>query len=98
MPDLKKRLLDSVVVASPEDSAAFFKDGTQDRWGETLSGEDSPIPGKSLTYINDGKFVKFGASEDYRDKAVLGEALHTLKTVDPDRWNRMKSSALKSPE
>jgi len=98
MADLRNKLLGSVVVATPEDSAAFFKNGVHDRWGETLTGEDSPIPGKTLVYVNDGKFVKHGAAEDYRDKAVLGEALHMLKAVDPDRWNRMRLSALKSPE
>ena len=92
---LKKSLLSGATVATPEQSSAYFKPNDA-RWGETLRGGDSPT-GKPIILINDRKFLDAGVT-NYRDKAIMGESLHLLKEVDPNRHKRLLDSALSSPE
>lgn len=93
VPNLKDRLMAAVTVATPEESAKYFSKGANDsRWGETLKGEDSPTS-RTTIMINDAKFKASGVGEAYRDKAILGELLHSLSDVDPERYQRLLGSA-----
>lgn len=89
---LRERLRQAAYVATPEESAGYFEEDDE-RWGETLQGGDSPT-GFPMIYINDAKFQSAGAAEDYREKAALAESLHLLKSVEPERYKRLKTSAL----
>ena len=95
MPDLFERLRKNVEVATPEQSKEFFKENDF-RWGETLTGEDSPT-GKPLIFINDEKFQQAG-STNFRDKAIKGESLHLLKDVAPNDYARLRIAANNDPE
>ncbi len=88
---LKERLLSSVNIAS-DPSTEFEPDDF--RWGETKfeEAEDKPT-----VYINHAKFQAAGAS-GYEDNMLLGESLHNLKNVDPERYNRLKRAAADSHE
>ena len=88
---LKERLLSSVNIAS-DSSTEFEPDDF--RWGETKFEEAEDRP---TVYINHAKFQAAGA-EGYEDKMLLGESLHNLKNVDPERYNRLKKAAAQSHE
>ena len=92
--DLKKKLLESIEVIESE---GFDFQG---HWAETLQGEDriNPSGNKAQVLINDAKFRQAGAGPGYRDKMPLAESLHNLKTIDPERYNRMEKSALSDPD
>jgi len=88
---LRERLLSSVNLAT-DSSTEFEPDDF--RWGETRfeEAEDKPT-----VYINHAKFQAAGA-EGYEEKMLLGESLHNLKNVDPERYNRLKKAAAQSHE
>ncbi len=88
---LKERLLSSVNIAT-DPSTEFEPDDF--RWGETRFDEAEDKP---TVYINHAKFQAAGAS-GYEDKALLGESLHNLKNVDPERYDRLKKAAGQSHE
>jgi len=88
---LRQRLLSSVNIAT-DPSTEFQPDDR--RWGETKFEEADDKP---TVYINHAKFQAAGA-EGYEDKMLLGESLHNLKNVDPERYNRLKKAAGKSHE
>jgi len=93
LKSLRDRLLEGVEVVSPDQSSLYFTEDDQ-RWAETQLGEDSPT-GQDRILVNDRKFESAGA-QDYRDEVVLGESLHRLKTVDPERYERMYNTAQQS--
>ena len=92
-----RRLLSKATVATPEESAEFFKGS--DKWGETLTGTDSPT-GKPIIYINDGMFAKYGAplTPEGREKAALSESIHLMKDEYPEEYNDLLNRAKKDPE
>ena len=88
MPDnLRERLIAAVQRADPDSEAAFFSPDDM-RWAETTIDDDVPT-----VYINHAKFRGAGA-EGYEDKMMLGEALHVLKRVDPERYERLYQAAM----
>ena len=88
-------LLGTARVATEDESAAFFRPDDF-RWGETLTGDDSPYD-QPLIHINDRKFKDAGVS-DYRQKAALAESLHLLKNERPKYYNNLIDTALADPE
>jgi len=68
--------------------------GDNDGWGEVFTGGDSPI-GRPVIAINDEKFKKSGAGPGYREKMTLFESMHLLKDVEPVRYNRILTKALR---
>jgi hypothetical protein len=48
-------------------------------------------------YINDAKFKRFNAGPNYRKEVLLGEGLHLLKEIDPERAERLYQSAISDP-
>jgi hypothetical protein len=83
-----------IVESDDEFSATDF------RWAETKQGEDraDQSDNKAEVYINHKAFEASGVSPEYIDKMMLAESLHNLKTVDPERYKRLKDAALSSPE
>lgn len=93
--NLRDELLGSVRVM---DSAGEF--GEKDfRWAETKMGEDRANQDDDLAeiYINHQMYQGAGA-KGYEEKVVLGEALHNLKNIQPERYNRMEQDALADPK
>lgn len=89
--NLKQRLLSSVrQVDDPEEFAE-----NDFRWAESKGGEDrgDQADEKMEIYINRAKFEAAGAS-NYEEKVILGESLHNLKNIEPERWQRMEDAAL----
>ena len=93
---LRNALFSSVTRATPEQELAEFQQNDE-RSAETKIGDDRPT-GNPLVFINERKMREAGASGDFVEKMMQGEALHNLKNVDPDRYKQLKRSALGSPE
>tara|TARA_R110000851_G_scaffold331903_1_gene506881 strand:+ start:528 stop:1139 length:612 start_codon:yes stop_codon:yes gene_type:complete len=91
---LLEKLRSGAVISSPEASAIFFGDKPLEdkRWAETAIGEDSPT-GETTIFVNDAKFKDAGAGANYRPKIVLGEQLHILKNVAPERYQKLLKAA-----
>ena len=97
MSDFKTKFYSAIneAVVSPEEAQQEF--GEKDfRWAETKIGGDSPT-GKPQIYINDAKFKKFNAGPDYRKEMLIGEGLHLIKEIDPERAERLYQSAVTDP-
>jgi len=97
MPDFKTKFYKAIeeAVVSPEEASQEF--GEEDfRWAETRMGEDSPT-GRPQIYINDSKFQKFNAGPNYKKEMLIGEGLHLLKEIDPERAERLYQSAVNDP-
>lgn len=89
--NLKQRLLSS--VRQVDDPEEFVENDF--RWAESKGGEDrgDQSDEKMEIYINRSKFEAAGAG-NYEDKVILGESLHNLKNVEPERYERMEQAAL----
>jgi len=75
--------------ASPEENKEMFKDGARDfRWGETRDNK---------YYINHEKFKTVNPGPDYENEMLFGEALHNLKEIAPERYERIYASAINDP-
>jgi len=99
---LKERLLASVSIAPPETVAQFNfvnPDTGAENWGDVMRGEDriDPPDDRPQVFINDKAFEAAGAGPNYREKVILGESLHNLKNIDPERYDRMEKAALSDP-
>jgi hypothetical protein len=99
---LKERLLASISVAPPETVEKFnfrHPETGKENWGDTMFGEDriDPPDDRPQVFINTKAFEAAGASPAYFDKVVLGESLHNLKHIDPERYDRMEKAALADP-
>jgi len=99
---LKERLLASVSVAPPEtvQQFNFVNPNTgKETWGDVMRGEDriDPPDDRAQVFINDKAYEAAGAGPNYREKAILGESLHNLKHIDPERYDRMEKAALADP-
>lgn len=95
-PGLKTRLLSSIQVASDEENFAQFTDDDF-RASEFKTPESTHVGSgeKPKIFLN----VKRGIPSDAaREKMVLGESLHNLKNVDPDRYRKLQQAALSSSE
>jgi hypothetical protein len=91
---LKQRLLGSVrLVDDPNEFAE-----NDFRWSEAKGGEDrgSQLDDLMEIYINRAKFEAAGAT-NYEEKVILGESLHNLKNIEPERYDRMEQAALSDP-
>ena len=98
MSDFKTKFYSAIKEAevSPEEAKQEFKkDDT--RWGETKMGEDSPT-GKSQIYINHDRFKRFNAGPNYRKEMLIGEGIHLLKELDPERAEQLYQSAINDPD
>jgi hypothetical protein len=97
---LVQRLLGSINIASDEEIEEEFSPNDF-RWGETKMGDDSPSD-KPTVYINKKKFAEELGQEELTEeqinKYILGESLHNLKGVDPERYDRLYRSAMGSPK
>jgi len=97
MSDFKTKFYSAIneAVVSPEEAQQEF--GEEDfRWAETKIGDDSPT-GKPQIYINDAKFKRFNAGPNYRKEMLIGEGLHLIKEIDPERAERLYQSAVTDP-
>jgi len=97
-PSLKEKLLESVAVASDEESEKEFNDADF-RWMETKIGEDSPNK-KPTVFINKKKFEEaFGEplTQDQINKYILADSLHNLKNVSPETYKSLYDAA-QNPE
>ena len=97
MSDFKTKFYSAIneAVVSPEEAQQEF--GEEDfRWAETKIGGDSPT-GKPQIYINDAKFKRFNAGPNYRKEMLIGEGLHLIKEIDPERAERLYQSAVTDP-
>mgnify|MGYP005997853117 CR=1 FL=1 len=97
MSDFKTKFYSAIneAVVSPEEAQQEF--GEEDfRWAETKTGYDSPT-GKPQIYINDAKFKRFNAGPNYRNEMLIGEGLHLIKEIDPERAERLYQSAVTDP-
>jgi len=82
--------------ATDEESAAEFKEGDF-RWGETKLSEDSPT-GKPKIYINHKKFKNDpNTGKNYEREMLIGEGIHLLKDIDPERADRLYKTAISDP-
>jgi len=95
MPSLQEKLLTGVEIATETQGKEFFSEDDS-RWGETLTGEDSPT-GRPIIFINDEKLRNAGA-KNFRKKMVALESIHRLKDVEPERYQRLFDAAVSSPE
>jgi len=90
--NLKQQLLGSVQRASPQDEQGFFNPNDM-RWGETLPD--------GTVHLNTQKFAqalpKYHQNR-YQPKMMLGESLHNLKKVAPERYERMYQAAMSDPK
>jgi len=94
-PSLKERLANSVEVMSEPASRAYFDKGRDDqRWGETVSGDNYQTHAKPKVYLNTAKWEANKAGEGWRDKAILGETIHQLKNIEPQMYTRLEDAAL----
>ena len=58
------------------------------RWGETKLGDDSPT-GRPKIYINHNKFKNDpNTGKNYEREMLIGEGIHLLKDIDPERADR----------
>ena len=101
---LSSMLPEGVVLATPEQSREQFPKGAaEDRWGETLLLEDSPIGTTGTVYVNWEKLQQqkdAGELEDVNrsaQKLVKGELNHLLKIHNPDFFEDMLNTALADP-
>tara|TARA_R100000656_G_scaffold72136_3_gene53895 strand:- start:1584 stop:2189 length:606 start_codon:yes stop_codon:yes gene_type:complete len=104
---LAQQLRDSVNVATDKEIEEEFSP-KDFRWGETKFDRSEPenygdvSTEKPKVYINKKKFAKeLGQKEltkEQMNKYILGEALHNLKGVDPERYDRLYRSAMGSPK
>jgi hypothetical protein len=89
---LISRILNAITnrKASSEENREMFKDGADDfRWGETRDNK---------YYVNHEKFKSSDSGPDYEREVLFGEALHSLKDLDPERYERIYNSAMNDPE
>ena len=104
---LAQQLKNSVNVATNKEIEEEFSPNDF-RWGETKFDRNEPenygdtVKNKPKVYINKKKFAEeLGQEEltkEQMNKYVLGESLHNLKDVDPERYNRLYRSAMGSPK
>lgn len=92
---LRERLLSGVYVTPPGSWKKYM--GDNEGWGEVFTGGDSWLD-RPVVAINDEKFQSHGVSSSYRDKMVLMETMHTLKDVDPVRYNRLYTKAIRDKD
>ena len=88
--------IQEAVVANHEENSMEFKDDDF-RWAETKLGEDSPT-GKPRIYVNHKKFMENKAGRNYLDEMLLGEGLHLIKEIDPERAEKLYEAAVNDPE
>tara|TARA_R100001510_G_C7559104_1_gene139828 strand:- start:112 stop:675 length:564 start_codon:yes stop_codon:yes gene_type:complete len=82
--------------ATDEEMAEEFKEDDF-RWGETKIGDDSPT-GKTKIYINHDKFKNDpNTGKDYEREMLIGEGIHLLKEIDPERADRLYKIAISDP-
>lgn len=89
---LISRILNAITnrKASSEENREMFKDGADDfRWGETRDNK---------YYVNHEKFKSSDSGPDYEREVLFGEALHSLKDLDSERYERIYNSAMNDPE
>tara|TARA_R110000851_G_C12803798_1_gene537743 strand:- start:43 stop:648 length:606 start_codon:yes stop_codon:yes gene_type:complete len=104
---LAQQLRNSVNVATDKEIEEEFSPNDF-RWGETKFDRSEPenygdiVKDKPKVYINKKKFAEeLGQEEltkEQMNKYVLGESLHNLKDVDPERYDRLYRSAMGSPK
>ena len=94
---LRQRLVDSVDVMSPEVSRLFFGPNDNVRWGESKFQDNWRTFSRPRVYINDRRFREHDVSPAYREKAIFGEALHNLKFLEPQLYDRLEKAALSHP-
>ena len=104
---LAQQLRDSVNVATDKEIEEEFSP-KDFRWGETKFDRSEPenygdvSTEKPKVYINKKKFAEELGQEELTkeqiNKYILGEALHNLKGVDPERYDRLYRSAMGSPK
>ena len=83
--------------ATEEESAAEFEDNDF-RWAETKMGGDSPT-GIPKIYINHQKFKDNpDTRENYVQEMLIGEGLHLIKEIDPERAERLYTTAVNDPD
>ena len=98
-PSLASKLLGSVNVASPEESAAEYSGGSRDgRWMEFRQ----KIPyEKPSVYVNRSKYEEAlgrPVTDEQMKKYVLADSFHNLKNVEPDTYNKLKAEAFEDPD
>ena len=95
--DFKNKFYSAISEATvlPKNSQSEFAEDDR-RWAETKLGGDSPT-GKPQIYINDAKFLKSNAGSNYRKDMLIGEGLHLIKKIDPDRAEKLYNTAVKDP-
>jgi len=99
MPTLKEKFYSALeeAAATEEEVMQEFKDDDF-RWAETKLGEDSPT-GKPRIYINHKKFKKNpDTGENYVKEMLVGEGLHLLKEIDPERAETIYQAAVSDPK
>ena len=83
--------------ATEEESAAEFKDNDF-RWAETKIGDDSPT-GTPKIYINHQKFKdNADTGQNYVQEMLIGEGLHLIKEIDPERAEKLYKTAVNDPQ
>ena len=82
--------------ATDEEMAEEFKNNDF-RWGETKLGDDSPT-GRPKIYINHNKFKNDpNTGKNYEREMLIGEGIHLLKDIDPERADRLYKTAISDP-
>jgi len=90
------RLLEESVAPAEESLKEFADDDF--RWAETKTGDDSPT-GKPMIYINHKKFQKNpDTGQNYVKEMLIGEGLHLIKEIDPERAEKLYESAVNDPD
>ena len=80
-----------------EESSNEFQEGDM-RWAETKRGDDSPT-GKPQIYINQKAFEKNPQTgPNYVQEMLIGEGLHLIKDIDPERADRLYETAINDKE
>ena len=83
--------------ATEEESAAEFE-GNDFRWAETKMGDDSST-GMPKIYINHQKFKDNpDTRENYVQEMLIGEGLHLIKEIDPERAENLYTAAVNDPD
>ena len=83
-------------LATPEEIEQEFSNDDF-RWAETKIGEDSPT-GKPRIYINHSRFKQNpDTGENYVKEMLIGEGLHLIKEIDPERADKLYETAISDP-
>lgn len=97
--DLTSKLLESVNIATREESDMEFSGGSKDaRWMEFR--QNIPYE-KPSVYVNKTKYEEAlgrPVTDRQMKKYVLADSLHNFKNVEPDTYNRLKAAAFEDPD